>query len=46
MNIDEVINNQLDLIIPIKKLKTIAIIKGTEEKKFNKKKKEKVNNNE
>lgn len=27
-NIDEVINNQLDLITPIKKLKTIGVIKG------------------
>ena len=27
-NIDEVIESQLDLIIPIKKLKTIGVIKG------------------
>lgn len=27
-DIDEVINNELDLILPIKKLKTIAVIKG------------------
>jgi tRNA-splicing ligase RtcB len=27
-DIDEVINNELDLIVPIKKLKTLAVIKG------------------